>query len=158
MLFTALHLVRMRALRLKKHWPLFEQCLSKASGLLVDGCHWNIWKYVSQYWSRCTEGDGEERETSRGTTLFVQEEKVDHTGHKKTPTTRASPFIVHNTSLFTLHSKSVHVVYSDQLIATEALDKGSQNKKKRDLRRLVSNPFHLIQKGEGKRKEAGYFH
>lgn len=59
--------------------------------------------------------------------MSEREEKVDHTGHKETPTTRASPFIVHNTSLFTLHSKSVHVVYSNPLIATEALDKGLQN-------------------------------
>lgn len=48
---------------------------------------------------------------------------VDYTGHKETPTTRASPFIVHNTSLFTLRSESVQVVYSVQIIATEALDK-----------------------------------
>ncbi len=114
-------------------------------------------KYVGQFWSRCKEGDGEERETRRGATLSVQEEKVDHTGHKKTPTTRASPFIVHNTSLFTLHSKSVHVVYSDQLIATEALDKGSQNKKKRDFHRLVSNPFHLIQKGKERGRRQATF-
>lgn len=40
-------------------------------------------------------------------------EKVDHTGHKETPTTRASPFIVHNTSLFTCHTKSDHFLYSN---------------------------------------------
>lgn len=89
--------------------------------------------------------------------LRDREEKVDHTGHKETPTTRASPFIVHNTSLFTLHSKSVHFVYSNQLIATEALDKGLHNKKKRVFCRLDSNPIHQIQRGEGG-KEGGRVH
>lgn len=112
--------------------------------------------YVRLYCFRCRQV---EREKPGGTLRYLRrrerKEKVDHTRHKETPTTRASPFIVHNTSLFTLHPKSVHDVYSNQLIATEALDKGLQNKKKRDFCRLVSNPFHQIQTGEGKRKEAG---
>lgn len=58
-----------------------------------------------------------------------ERKREDHTRHKQTPTTRASPFIVHNTSLFTRLSKSVHVVYSNQLIATEALDKVWRKKK-----------------------------
>lgn len=118
-----------------------------------------MWVYVSLHGFRCKEREeGEERKTRRCSTLSEREksERVDHTGHKETPTTRASPFIVHNTSLFTLRSKSVHDVYSNQLIATEALDKGFA--KQKDSRRLVSDPVLQIQRGEGKRKEAGYIH
>lgn len=103
--------------------------------------------YVSLYWFRCREKGGGEK--PRAALHYLKEERGDHTGHKETPTTRASPFIVHNTSLFTLRPKSVHVVYSNQLIATEALDKGLQNKRK-DVCRLVSNPFLQIQRGEGR--------
>lgn len=39
------------------------------------------------------------------------EKKKHHTRHKETPTTRASPFIVHNTSLFSSISRSVHVLF-----------------------------------------------
>lgn len=51
----------------------------------------------------------EERKGRKDATLSQKErerrKRVDDTGHKETPTTRDSPFIVHNTSLFTLHSK-----------------------------------------------------
>lgn len=89
----------------------------------------------------------EVRKLRRSSTLSESERERITQGHKETPTTRASPFIVHNTSLFTLHSKLVHFVYSNQLIATEALDKGFQNKKKIDFCRMDSNPFHQIQTG-----------
>lgn len=64
----------------------------------------------------CTELDVEKyvgRQTQEGFYLTRDRQKrVDHTGHKKTPTTRESPFIVHNTTLFILLSKSGHFVYS----------------------------------------------
>lgn len=74
---------------------------------------------------------------------------MEHTGHTETPTTRASPFIVHNTSLFNLHPKSGHV-HSNQLIATEALDKGLQKKKKNV--QVGFQPLPPDSGGEGKGK------
>lgn len=96
-----------------------------------------------------------ERNIRGGATLSEREreEKVDHTGHKETPTTRASPFIVHNTSLFTLHSKSDHVVYSNQLIATEALDKGLAKQKEKRFLQVGFQP--LPPESDRGRKEEG---
>lgn len=122
----------------------------------VEGFHYSICLIMS-IWICLDVGRGNwGQEIPEGALRYLRErerqERVYHTGHKKTPTTRESPFIVHNTSLFILFSKSVHLVYSKS-IATEALDKGLQN---RDICRLVFNPSHHIQTGEGKRKEAGY--
>lgn len=58
--------------------------------------------------------------------LWKKQEQKHHKGHKETPTTRASPFIVH-TSLFHFLSESGHI-YSNQSVATEALHKSLQNK------------------------------
>lgn len=132
-----------------------------SSRLPIQGCHRNTCGLMSFCAGLDVEREAhKERKTRRGATLPDREEKrkwiTQDTRRHQPP--EPVPFIVHNTSLFTLHSKSVHVVYSNQLIATEALDKGLQNKKKRDFCRLVSNPFHQIQKGEGKRKEARYTH
>lgn len=138
---------------------MFEQCLFRAGSLPTEGYHRNICGLVSVSVGSDVEREASEERTprsgGRGATLSEEEEKVDHTGHKETPTTRASPFIVHNTSLFTLHSKSVHDVYSNQLIATEALDKGLQNKKKRRfLQGWFPTPSTRFRKGKesGRRK------
>lgn len=72
------------------------------------------------------EGGRGRRGKPRGALQYLrdreEEEEEDDTKHKETPTTRASPFIVHNTSLFAFLSQSLHLVYSNQLFATEALD------------------------------------
>lgn len=89
-----------------------------------------------------------------------RKERVDYTGHKETPTTRASPFIVH-TSLFTLLSKSVHFVYSNPLIATEALDKDLQNKTKEISLQVFfffATPSTRSRQGRQRGREAGYIH
>jgi len=80
-------------------------------------------------------------------------EQVEHTGHTETPTTRASPFIVHNTSLFNLHPKSGHV-HSNQLIATEALETGFKKKKKKICTGWFPTPSTRQRRGgKGKRRQ-----
>lgn len=90
---------------------LFEQCLSPAGCLPIECCHRNKCWFVSVCIGfRCREGGEWGEETQEGLYFILEREREreDHTGHKETPTTRASPFIVHNTSLFTLLAKLVH--------------------------------------------------
>lgn len=104
-------------------------CLSETGRLPKDGCHRNMCEVMSDISLDVEREEREERERNQEGHYVLRKERGDHTGHKETPTTRASPFIVHNTSLFTFFSKSVHFVHSYQLIATEALNKGLQNRR-----------------------------
>lgn len=84
--FCSLHLVKMHVPRGENSDHCFEHCFSIAGSLPVEDRN-------GLYWFRCRErGVSEKRKTRRLTTLSERKEKVDHTGHKETPTTRASPF------------------------------------------------------------------
>lgn len=135
-------------------WPLIEQHLSKTGNMSIEGCPKNICWIMSERIDLNVEGGKQGQENLVGALHYLRQrkERVDHTGHKKTPTTRESPFIVHNTSLFIHLSISVHFVYSKSTNCYRGTWQGFA-KKKKDICRLVSNPSHHIQTGEGKRQD-----
>lgn len=102
-------------------------------------------------------GASYERKTRSATR--EREGEVDHTRQKETPTTRASPFIVHNTSLLTLHPKISSCLVKSINCYRGTWQGFAKQKETGDLYRLVSIPFHQIQTGGGGRKrEAGHIH
>lgn len=88
--------------------------------------------------------------TTGGAASSVRGESAKHKTQRNTSHQRQSLFIIHNTSLFTLHSRSNHGFYSNQIIATEALYTVCKTKtNKRRFFLQVSNPFNQVQKEEG---------
>lgn len=88
-------------------------------------------------WER--ESESKEKGEDHQEILYTLSERKreDDTRHKETPTTRARSLYCTQHLFIYSPSKSVHVVYSNQLIATEALDKVWR---KKNVCRLFSNP------------------
>lgn len=135
-----------------------EQCCCKADGYqksfemwtLADLCYsvgfkWReggMWRARENYRGRCV--------ASKGKKWITQDTKK----HQPPETV---PFIIHNTSLFILHSISTHVFYSNQIIATEALYTVCETKTNK--RRFFAG-FQPLQPGSerGGEKEGGRVH
>lgn len=126
--------------------------------LPVGCCHKNVCRQ-SVYIGLDVEREvSEERKTRSDATLSAIERR-ESGSHKETPTTRASPFIVHNTSLFTLHPK-ISPCLLKSIHCYRGTWQGFAKQKEKWFLQVGFQPLppDLDRRGEGKRKEAGHIH